>query len=47
MYVQDLLNGLTSAGIYILIALGLTLILGIVGSLIEVIRTLLKDTQEP
>jgi len=31
MYVQDLLNGLTSAGIYILIALGLTLILGIVG----------------
>lgn len=31
MYLQDLLNGLTSAGIYILIALGLTLILGIVG----------------
>lgn len=31
MYVQDLLNGLTAAGIYILIALGLTLILGIVG----------------
>lgn len=31
MLLQDLLNGLASAGIYILIALGLTLILGIVG----------------
>jgi branched-chain amino acid transport system permease protein len=31
VYVQDLLNGLVSAGIYILIALGLTLILSIVG----------------
>lgn len=31
MLLQDFLNGLASAGIYILIALGLTLILGIVG----------------
>jgi branched-chain amino acid transport system permease protein len=31
MLVQDLLNGLASAGIYILVAVGLTLILSIVG----------------